>query len=365
MATIVTRAGKGSPLTNTEMDSNLTTLSTSIFNGTSNVAVNSSNGAATITTAGTTAVTIDTSQNVGIGVTSPSARLHVVDSGGGFFFDGTNGTYNRIKSTTTSVAAGKDLFFTTNDSGNAGMYLNSSGNLGVGITSPSTKLHVASGQGTIPDFTVQGSGSSQGWMQFGTVNGYGIQGGADYLALIFRTNGSERSRIDNNGNWLLGTTSVIGSGKASILFSGATQNAVEVQDSGTNSGAAFASFRNSGGTQIGSITRNGTTNAVLFNTTSDQRLKSNITDSDVVLDKLLTVKVRQFDWTEGDLHQDYGFIAQELEPILSGVVTKGKAEEDTWQLDYSRLTPMLVKAIQEQQALITQLQADVAALTAK
>jgi hypothetical protein len=61
----------------------------------------------------------------------------------------------------------------------------------------------------------------------------------------------------------------------------------------------------------------------------------------------MNVKVRQYDWTDGDLHQDYGFIAQELESVLSGVVTKGKTEEDMWQLDYSRLTPHLVKAIQE------------------
>jgi len=60
---------------------------TSISNGTSNVTVNSSGGTITATTAGTTAVTIDTSQNVGIGTTSPQAKLHVLDSVGG-----TNGT---------------------------------------------------------------------------------------------------------------------------------------------------------------------------------------------------------------------------------------------------------------------------------
>jgi hypothetical protein len=76
----------------------------------------------------------------------------------------------------------------------------------------------------------------------------------------------------------------------------------------------------------------------------------------------MDVKVRQYDWTEGDLHQDYGFIAQELEPVLSGVVTKGKTDADMWQLDYSRLTPHLLKAIQEQQALITTLTARISAL---
>jgi hypothetical protein len=48
------------------------------------------------------------------------------------------------------------------------------------------------------------------------------------------------------------------------------------------------------------------------------------------------------DW--GNLHQDYGFIAQELEPTLSGIVTKGKTDEDMWQLDYAKLTPHLDKS---------------------
>ena len=76
----------------------------------------------------------------------------------------------------------------------------------------------------------------------------------------------------------------------------------------------------------------------------------------------MNVKVRQFDWTDGDLHQEAGFIAQELAPILSGIVSEGKTEEDMWQMDYSRLTPYLLKAIQEQQAIITNLTTRLTAL---
>jgi hypothetical protein len=81
-----------------------------------------------------------------------------------------------------------------------------------------------------------------------------------------------------------------------------------------------------------------------------------------VLEKIMQVQVRQYDWTEGNLHQDYGFIAQELAPVLSGIVTEGKEEADMWQLDYSRLTPALLKAIQEQQAIIESLTARIEAL---
>ena len=73
----------------------------------------------------------------------------------------------------------------------------------------------------------------------------------------------------------------------------------------------------------------------------------------------MQVQVRQFDWTESETHQDYGFIAQEVEPLLSGVVTKGKTEEDIWQLDYSRLTPHLLKAIQELKAEFDSLKAQI------
>jgi hypothetical protein len=172
--------------------------------------------------------------------------------------------------------------------------------------------------------------------------------------------GSGQFYKDASGNVGIGTSSpaqkldVVG-GSAGVTASGALFNLLNLKDSVDQSGATFIQFANSAGGNIGNINRVGTTNAVIYNTTSDQRLKSNIEDANPVLDKLMNVKVRQFDWTIGDLHQDAGFIAQELAPVLSGIVSEGKTEEDYWQLDYSRLTPYLVKAIQEQQALITNL----------
>jgi hypothetical protein len=265
----------------------------------------------------TTAVTIDASQNVGVGVT-PSAW----------------NTFTSIIQIPGGSIAGADA-------SQMGIWQNAYYNSGYKYKSTAAATFY------------QQSGASHIW--------YNAPSGTAGNAITF----TQAMTLDSGGNFLLGTTSQIGTGKVNIIWNGTTANAIELQESSSASGAGFASFRNSGATQIGSITRNGTTNAVLFNTTSDQRLKSNITDSDVVLDKLLTVKVRQFDWTEGDLHQDYGFIAQELEPILSGIVTKGKTEKDVWQLDYSRLTPHLLKALQEQQALITSLTERITALEAK
>jgi hypothetical protein len=162
---------------------------------------------------------------------------------------------------------------------------------------------------------------------------------------------------------IAGATALLQGGYSLNITSSTNAFGVVANDTANNAGTTYFAA-SSNGTTIGSITRVGATNAVVYNTTSDQRLKTNIQDSANSLDKLMQVKVRQYDWIEGDLHQDYGFIAQELEPLLSGIVTKGKTEEDIWQLDYSRLTPHLVKAIQEQQAIITSLTARIEALEA-
>jgi hypothetical protein len=175
----------------------------------------------------------------------------------------------------------------------------------------------------------------------------------------------EVMRIDSSGNFLVGTTAQVQSGKQTISFNGSTHNGLIVQDTNDTSSGRFVGFNLNTGSSIGSIERVGATSAVIYNTTSDQRLKSNIEDASPVLDKLMEVKVRQFDWTEGNLHQDAGFIAQELASVLSGIVTKGKTAEDMWQMDYSRLTPYLVKAIQEQQALIENLTTRLNALEGK
>ena len=163
--------------------------------------------------------------------------------------------------------------------------------------------------------------------------------------------------LDASGNLLVGTTSNITSGKQTVSFTGSTNNGLVISESANFTSTVFANF-NLGSSVIGSISRVAATSAVVYNTTSDERLKSNISDANPVLDKLMEVKVRQFDWKEGDLHQEAGFIAQELAPILSGIVTQGKTDEEVWQLDYARLTPYLVKAIQEQQAMFTELKTE-------
>jgi hypothetical protein len=105
---------------------------------------------------------------------------------------------------------------------------------------------------------------------------------------------------------------------------------------------------------------------------SDARIKKNIEDLKYGLNAVLAMKPREFDYISDDAH-DIGFIAQELRQVVPEVVSGEEvpfSDDDTPQerakktmgITKEALIPVLVKAIQEQQALITQLQADVAAL---
>ncbi|MCD0467671.1 hypothetical protein [Flavobacterium sp. ENC] len=83
--------------------------------------------------------------NVGIGTTSaPIAKLHVVDAAGGFFFDGSNAEYNRFKSTAVAPGTPKPLLISAQLSGTTpDIYVNTSGNVGLGTMNPTSMLTVA------------------------------------------------------------------------------------------------------------------------------------------------------------------------------------------------------------------------------
>ncbi len=104
---------------------------------------------------------------------------------------------------------------------------------------------------------------------------------------------------------------------------------------------------------------------------SDQRFKENIQDLDVGLDKIMALKPRKFDWKAGkgkDIKGDRGFIAQEFEQVFPDLIDEWKDPAPEGEAPYKSvrqdLIPVLVKAMQEQQALITDLRARVAALEA-
>jgi hypothetical protein len=128
---------------------------------------------------------------------------------------------------------------------------------------------------------------------------------------------------------------------------------------GVNTGLGAGEFirfeRYPGGASydIGSIDENMTLNGVIYSTSSDIRIKENIVDSHFGLDDLMNIKVHDFNFiTDPNKFLVTGFIAQELFDIYPDAVLKPTDEIMLWKVDYGRITPLIVKAVQDQQTLI-------------
>ena len=165
--------------------------------------------------------------------------------------------------------------------------------------------------------------------------------------LAFLTNGTERMRLDSSGNLLVGTTTAsLTPTSGAAVYNNGNGFAIGVgHPTGSPSGQGYAGFAYNG-TIIGSITQNGTT-GVLYNTSSDQRLKENIIDAPGALSSINAIKIRSFDWKVDGSHVDYGYIAQELLEVAPEAVSVPADAEEMMGVDFGKLTPRLVKAIQE------------------
>jgi hypothetical protein len=305
--------------------------------------------------------------------------------------NGTNGVSDVDGSASTPAIRGTDtntgIFFPAADTiafaegGAEVARFDSSGNLGLGTSSPSGKLHVAGliRLSTNPSDPTDPSASLYDASFIGpTLSGNSIS---------FRTSAStpvERMRIDSSGNVLINQTATsagadgrfsvtapVGSGLPAATFkndAGAGQYTAIAYNAATTGNNQFILF----GTETsfaarGGISYNRGAGQVAYNTTSDQRLKENITDASSALPKVNSISIKSFDWKETGNHVDFGVIAQELITVAPECVTEGIDNEDgsiksPWQVDTAALVPVLVKAIQEQQAIITDLKSRIEAL---
>ncbi len=194
-------------------------------------------------------------------------------------------------------------------------------------------------------------------------------------------NGLEIDDATATGNAVAITTSALTSGNAlsvtaalasntnvASFSSGQTSTSastiLNLQFSGlTNVGTAnnFIKFLNGASSPQGVITGTGTAGAVLYTTTSDQRVKHDITETHLGLSDLLNINVDDFVFNSDTNNTvQTGFVAQQLDTIFpEAVATNGDngtvpltPGEDPWSVDYGRVTPLIVKAVQDQQALL-------------
>jgi len=273
-------------------------------------------GILALQTASTTAVTIDASQNVGIGVTNPSS------------FDG-----NAQK-----LVVG-----------------NTSGNNGISVVSGTANQGYLMFSG--------GYGSSYAY------NGYITYSQANNF-MAFGTNaGTERMRIDSSGVLMLGKTSqntnTTGIEIQQDGFTGITRasNTPLYVNRKTTTGNMVSFY--SDATNVGNISNNGTNTT--YGTSSDYRLKDNIIPMTDALDTVSKLKPVTYKWKSTN-QAGQGFIAHELQEIVPDCVVGEKdALDENGQpiyqnIDTSFLVATLTAAIQEQQALITSLTARITAM---
>lgn len=245
-----------------------------------------------------------------------------------------------------------------NTVGTERMRIDASGNVGIGTSSPGSLLELSADLGPTINLRRSGSTNGNGVIRSigssGTVNAAITFGGGVSNLMSFDVNGSERMRIDSSGNLLVGTTVTGISNSNSITLEGLGGAQVINHSSSSPSGSYYVIFGHNTGL-AGSITQNGTT-AVLYNTSSDVRLKHDIIDAPEASSLIDAIQVRSFKWNADNSEQRYGFIAQELVEVAPEAVSQPVDPDDMMGVDYSKLVPMLVKELQSLRARVAQLE---------
>ena len=270
------------------------TLTAPVFSGnvTATTITSPAATALTLQSAGTTAVTIDTSQNMGIGTTSPTGKLEV--SGGQLRVTASSASSMFLVNPSTNYADGVDLQATYN-------------------------------------------------------------GGGSFGPLKFTTSGSERMRIDSSGNALIGCTSFSQSSATKGVGVRGSDGLTSMSRSGDSlaldmyhsADGQIIRFNNTSSSPVGNI--NAGSSSTAYNTSSDYRLKENVTPMTGALATVALLKPCTYTW-KADGSAGQGFIAHELQAVVPDCVTGEKDGEQMQGVDTSFLVATLTAAIQELKA---------------
>ncbi len=360
----------------------------------------SAGGTISIGASGNSVAAKDSATNIGVLGLGKNTGTSGVQLGGFFGLSSTTPTFASgalmaDNSSTTSP------IFVARDNGSEVFRIDDGGRVGIGITSPQQLLDVSSSQpiaritNTTNLGTTAWAGVEIAKLEFyssdpsgpsivgniSTIGSSDSAGGVPGGDLAFFTKNvagtlNEKMRINGNGNItmtnsasstyslrLTGTRQASSGDLAVASFENAGTSSADVLtlkqtgEAGSTESAFINFYTNLG--LVGTINSNGS-GVTSYNTTSDRRLKDNIKDTEYGIDDVLKIPVREYTMRQDPkaLRQT-GFIAQELAAVYPDAVSANGDDglspldgKTPWSIDYGRLTPLLVKSIQDQQLLL-------------
>lgn len=256
----------------------------------------------------------------------------------------TTGTY--FDSTGAATASNNAIYFRTNNTNsnnNSGlinaMTILSSGNVGIGTTSPAARFEIKAGSATYGGgLRLIASANSNTW-EF-------VNSGGD-LYLGYNSGGGNPEHIfKSNGTVGIGTTSPVSGSKLTIVGGGQNGGIAFVTGRVTwgmgNDGSSFTIGNAAGSYGTGVFIGNG---GQSWNALSDRRLKSEIKTLSV-LDKLKTYRAVSYIYNPSG-HHELGVIAQELQPLFPDLVGK---KGDYYSVSYDRLGAIALEGVKELKA---------------
>jgi|TARA_Y100000289_G_scaffold30983_1_gene30664 hypothetical protein len=271
----------------------------------------------------------------------------------------------------TGVSFGTDTV-NINTGGSTRATIESNGRLGIGTTSPACDLHVSAANPRAR-FTSTGNTVNYDIFMGSTTATVGTSSNHD---TVFMTNDSERIRIHDTGEIQISseklcigtsvTTGGVSNGMLVLEFNGSTKNGIKSRaNPGASESQHLVFIQNS--SEVGRIhTSNSSTS---YATSSDYRLKENVTAISDGITRLKTLKPSRFNFKVDPDKTVDGFLAHEVTAVPEAISgTKDEVDSDNnpkyQTIDQSKLVPLLTAALQEAVAKIEVLETKVAGLEA-
>jgi len=196
---------------------------------------------------------------------------------------------------------------------------------------------------------------SNGTTKFTVGSTIDIQG--NELVLDADADTSIHSSVDDQIDFKCGGTdrlSVNGSGHCTYTFDASTGSGIVINDTNSSSSSLNIQFFKRNSSEVGKIVT--TNSSTSYSTSSDYRLKENVSYTWDATTRLKQLKPARFNFkVDADKTVD-GFIAHEVSSIVPEAITGEKDGEEMQGIDQSKLVPLLVKTIQELEARIAALE---------